>query len=430
MNPSTSKSAKRVRIYINESDQTGTFPSPTRLLEFLRKRNAAGATVLRGGAGFGASGRIHTANIVDLATDLPVIVEWVDCEERIEQLLPELLSMVIPGLVTVEDVVVALCAPHPVRDVSSELSVAAVMTREPTCVSPDTTAREVVERMREHRLRGIPVVDNSIPVGMITSSDLVARAGLGVSMSLVPGLEPLEISHALDRIYGVIARDIMIAPAVVVQGNLPLTQAATLMVMHRLKRLPVVDERGALMGIVSRVDLLRTVTDCPEREQPTKSELSSDSHVRLDKIMRCEVPTLFPHASIAEVVQAVISTRLNRALVVDANRRVVGIVSAVELLQRITPSLRSRTLAALMHRLPFLHQNPQDAEFERHARAHNADDLMSKEFMTAKPDTTLREVIDAMVEGRHKLVAVVDEKQQLMGVVDRADVLRGMLCMG
>ena len=82
-----------------------------------------------------------------------------------------------------------------------------------------------------------------------------------------------------------------------------------------------------------------------------------------------------------------------------------------------------------MHRLPFLHLSPEDAESERHARAHDARDLMTTDFVTARPDAVLQEVIDTMVGGRHKLVAVVDDKDQLMGVVDRADVLRGMLSM-
>jgi CBS domain-containing protein len=127
------------------------------------------------------------------------------------------------------------------------------------------------------------------------------------------------------------------------------------------------------------------------------------------------------------VVEAVVSTRLNRALVVDAQRRVVGLITGVELLQRVTPALRPSALAALMHRLPFLHLSSQEAESERHARARTARDLMTTNFATAKPDTPLQEVIVTMVQGTHKLVAVVDHDDKLVGVVDRADVLRGML---
>jgi CBS domain-containing protein len=365
--------------------------------------------------------------MVDLAADLPILIEWIDSVARVSELWEELLSFVTPGLVTVEDTTIALRAQQPFRDVPSELSVATVMTRDPICVTRDTTVREVVAQMREHGLRGIPVVDRAIPVGMITSSDLVTRANLGVSMSLVPGLDPSEVGDALGRLDGLLARDVMTAPAVVVRGGLPLTRVASMMVMQKLKRLPVVDERGALVGIVSRVDLLRTVTQWPECGPAETPRISSSSSVRVEKVMRREVPTVFSNASIAEVVQAVASTRLNRALVVDTERRVIGIVTAVELLERVTPGLRSTTLAALLQRLPFLHPSPAAAEAERHASARTAQDLMTTDFVTAQPDTPLKDAIQRMVQGSHKLVAVVNDRGELLGVVDRADVLRGML---
>jgi PII-like signaling protein len=58
------------------------------LLETLRRQGAAGATVTRGQAGYGAHGVIHTATVVDLSTDLPPVLEWVADAERVERLLP------------------------------------------------------------------------------------------------------------------------------------------------------------------------------------------------------------------------------------------------------------------------------------------------------------------------------------------------------
>ena len=60
MNLTSGKPAKRVRIYVNDSDHIGIFPLPQRIVELLRRHNAAGATVFRGGIGFGTSGLIHT----------------------------------------------------------------------------------------------------------------------------------------------------------------------------------------------------------------------------------------------------------------------------------------------------------------------------------------------------------------------------------
>ena len=167
--------------------------------------------------------------------------------------------------------------------------------------------------------------------------------------------------------------------------------------------------------------------DALERTRGSERDIKSNGHVTLEKFMRRDVPTVFPDTSIAQVVQAVVSTRLNRALVVDAQRHVVGLITGLELLQRVTPALRPSALAALMHRLPFLHPSSEEVESERHARARTAKDLMTTNFVTAKPDTHLQEVIATMVQGTHKLVAVVDNDARLLGAIDRADVLRGLL---
>src|SRR5262245_26475642 len=94
-----------VRILLGESDQFHHIPLSRGLLERLRREGFAGATVLHGVAGFGASSVIHTANLIDLSSDLPVIVEVVDDEAHVERLLPILDEMVTGGaLVTLERV--------------------------------------------------------------------------------------------------------------------------------------------------------------------------------------------------------------------------------------------------------------------------------------------------------------------------------------
>ena len=93
-----------VRIFLGESDKWHHTPLPRALLERLRQ-GFAGATVIHGVAGFGASNVIHTANLVELSADLPVLIEVVDDEAHVEQLLPILDEMVTGGaLVTVERV--------------------------------------------------------------------------------------------------------------------------------------------------------------------------------------------------------------------------------------------------------------------------------------------------------------------------------------
>ena len=92
------------RIFIGESDTWQHQPLALALIERLRREGFAGATVLRGIAGFGARSVLHTTNLLRLSEDLPVVIEVVDSEEHIERLLPIVDEMVGEGLVTLEKV--------------------------------------------------------------------------------------------------------------------------------------------------------------------------------------------------------------------------------------------------------------------------------------------------------------------------------------
>jgi PII-like signaling protein len=94
-----------VRVFIGDADKWHHRPLHSALLERLRKEGFAGATVIRGTAGFGASSIIHTAHLVDLSGDLPVLIEVVDDQQHVDKLFPILDEMLTSGaLVTIEKV--------------------------------------------------------------------------------------------------------------------------------------------------------------------------------------------------------------------------------------------------------------------------------------------------------------------------------------
>jgi PII-like signaling protein len=93
-----------VRIYIGESDRWQGRPLYQGIVQLLRERGVAGATVLRGIEGFGAKAHLHTTRILRLSEDLPVLIEVVDQEDRLRAILPELDAMVADGLITLERV--------------------------------------------------------------------------------------------------------------------------------------------------------------------------------------------------------------------------------------------------------------------------------------------------------------------------------------
>lgn len=105
-----------MRIFLGESDRCTGGPHEGKplyeaLLSLFRERGFAGATVLRGIAGFGASAKVHTDRILRLSLDLPIVIEVVDNEERIQKLMPELDTMIGGGLITLERAHVILYRP-------------------------------------------------------------------------------------------------------------------------------------------------------------------------------------------------------------------------------------------------------------------------------------------------------------------------------
>ncbi|HTR77164.1 MAG TPA: DUF190 domain-containing protein [Gemmatimonadaceae bacterium] len=91
-----------MRIHIGESDKFKGKPLYQQIVELLRSRHYAGATVLRGMMGFGASSKLHSDRFLELSTDLPIVIECIETEERIEAILPELDDMLGGGLITLE----------------------------------------------------------------------------------------------------------------------------------------------------------------------------------------------------------------------------------------------------------------------------------------------------------------------------------------
>ncbi|HUK65071.1 MAG TPA: DUF190 domain-containing protein [Dongiaceae bacterium] len=110
-----------MRIFIGESDRYEGRPLYDALVEMLRARGCAGATVLRGIAGFGSSSRIHTASIMRLSLDLPIVVEVVETEAKLQELLPDLDRMIGGGLITLERARVIMYRPVGVRPSQAEL---------------------------------------------------------------------------------------------------------------------------------------------------------------------------------------------------------------------------------------------------------------------------------------------------------------------
>jgi CBS domain-containing protein len=406
---------KRVRIYIGEQDKAKGHHDPLweTILQLLRKEGAAGATMVRGLAGFGAHSKLHLARLADLVPDLPVVIEWIDGPERVERLLPRVCDLVSSGTVTLEDIDIVKYTHREPRPVPPD-RVADVMTREVVSVHADTPIGEVVRMLIERDFRSVPVVDaDERLVGIITNRDLVERGGLTARLELlaVLGGAALERELAASGARGRIAADVMTQEVTFVGPDESLERAAHLMAEHRIKRLPVVDQARQLLGILSRVDVLRTMGE--DYHAPSGEQHSEPAAVHVvGDLMRRDVTSVAADATLGEVLDAVTSTRLNRAVVVDAERRVIGVVTDADLLARLDPAAQTGLLGALMGR------GRGHVDLEATAR-----DVMHAPALTVTADTPVGSAAQQMLEARRKVLPITDSEGHLLGVLDRADLL-------
>jgi len=110
-----------MRIFIGESDKHDGKPLYEALLQRFREGGLAGATVLRGVAGFGASSKVHTDKVLRLSLDLPLIIEVVETEDAIQSVLPDLDRLIGGGLITLERARVIMYRPATARPSQQEL---------------------------------------------------------------------------------------------------------------------------------------------------------------------------------------------------------------------------------------------------------------------------------------------------------------------
>jgi CBS domain-containing protein len=411
--------AKKVTIYIGESDRWRRKPLHTAILEMLKQEGCAGATVTRAISGFGAASRIHTATIVDLSADLPLVIEWVDNPARVERVMPRLREMVLEGLITVHNVEVITYSHRRLRELPLEAPVHDVMSREVHPVRPDTPLAEAVELLLDKVYRTLPVVDeNGRVIGILTDGDLLKRAKL-LAISAQRELTQAEVRQELDQIRqsGPAVGDIMTPKPVTVTPETTIAQAINLMVERDVKRLPVVDDSGKLMGMVSRVDVLRALAEPPVAETPRQFP-PPGHYVRVGDMMMTHVPTVPSNASLTEVVDLLVSHARRRVVVVDETGRVVGIITDGDLIKRATETERDSLIQSLARRLPV-------GEAKRfHLNQRTAAEVMTSPVITVTPDTSLLEALRLLLSHRIKRLPVVDVEGRLAGLVGRGGVLQ------
>jgi CBS domain-containing protein len=424
--------AKKVTIFVGQAPGDRGRHNYLRILERLKAEGAAGATAFKAMASFGARAHVHTVRLADVSPDLPVMIVWVDTIERVERILPLIWDMVPEGLITIEDTDVLVHTTTALPDLPEAVRVGEIMTREVVAVHPETPLGELVADLVRRRHRAVPVVDAERKVvGMVTSGDLVRRNGLPVRLELLRTYGASELQEEVSRLAEERreTREVMTSPVVTAHPAMDVRHAAELMQQRRLRRLPVVDAEGRLVGLVSRVDLLRTVAPASVQTQAEDRPLEhveGDAPVRA--VMSPEVPTVSPDAPLAQVVDVILSNRFKRAVVVDEQRHVLGIVTDSVLTEAMMRKRRSGLMDTLRRSLR-LFQREAEPSSQLAGTRNRARDVMltGADIVVAREEEPVQEVLADMIEKGRSIAPVADQSGMLIGVVSRADVLAALV---
>lgn len=164
--------------------------------------------------------------------------------------------------ITEEDLkrVFTLALKHARERLMRKISVGEIMTQRVVSVRKDTDIKEAARLLSENRISGMPVIDEDGKViGIVSEADILASAGVKKEHRFVDTLKRLLGEPAPSGKRGEYVREIMTSPAITTSPDADIRDVARILDAKRIKRLPVVDEKGRLIGIISRADIIRVM---------------------------------------------------------------------------------------------------------------------------------------------------------------------------
>ncbi|MGC8855767.1 MAG: DUF190 domain-containing protein [Anaerolineae bacterium] len=414
MSAQLAENAQRLTIYIGESDRWRGRPLYAVLLELLKVEGLAGATVLRGVAGFGAHSRIHTAAILRLSEDLPLRIEVVDKADKIAHAVEVISPLIGEGLITLEEVQVIKYTHRYLNPLPADKTTGEVMTREVVSLTTDMSVAEAWQTMLHTLLKALPVVNHEGKVvGMLTDEDLLERAGVAQRLAVAERLEQRFLDEEIEKLRQshLTVEAVMTKPAITVRPTDSIAYAAARMARHQIKRLPVVDEQGHLLGILSRVDILRLVA---QKESHPTAAVPFGAAKCVRDIMSSNIPVVRYDDDLRVLVDTFLEGGYHRLIVVNEEGRAIGLVSDADVIARIQPAERRGVLAAL------------SGQGKAPQLEVTAAELMSAGVLTVQPETSLIEAARLMLQQQRKWLVVVDSQEHPLGLVDRHLLLRAL----
>ncbi len=415
-----------VEIFTSEQARWQGGPLADAVVQCVHDRKAGlRCLVTRGTGGCYENGEVATDRLVALSYNMPVRITIVGACGAIDRILPEIEQMVADGIVAVHDLAVTR---HRARNAifPRHIRVRDIMTATPSRVAPDTPLGDVLRLLLSSVFTGLPVVDREgRPVGVITQTDLIYRAGMPMRLGLLALSTAESLTAVLAGLAGKKAADAMSRPALTIREDKLAVEAVALMLDKQLKRLPVVDGAGRLVGMLSRIDLFRAIMkEAPDWQSFREQRIEVDNLRCVADVMRRDTLTARPETSVEEVIEMIDTNDIQRVAVVDADNRFLGMIFDRDLLVAFSPVHYEGIWSYFVNRVPFTERGRKCRDFRELLQARTAAELMQTDIVTIGENALLDEAIRIMTARGFKRLPVVDNERRFRGMISRDSLLR------
>jgi CBS-domain-containing membrane protein len=218
----------------------------------------------------------------------------------------------------------------------------------------------------------------------------------------------------------------MTAAVVTIAPEASLGRAARVMVDKKLKRLPVVDKVGKLVGILGRLDILNTLAMVHLPEWHPAAHLIG-RQATVGEVMTREVPTVHESATVEEIFELLVSSAHKRVVVVDEKSRVVGIVADSDLISRVSRENWPGVMQIFISKMPIGKLSSDVRKHLQRLRARSAKEFMTPDVITVMDKMPVASALALSAEKRVKRLPVVNADRELVGIVGRTEMMRALL---
>ncbi len=416
---------RAIEIFTSEAARCRKKPLADAVIQYIRGlKIAARCIVTRGIAGCYEGGEVATTRLEVLSFNQPVRIYIVVPAEETDRVLDGLDGMIGEGIVALHDLNVLSYRANNTF-FPRQLKVRDVMTPSPKSVAAAAALNDTVRLLLSSVFTGVPVVDSeNRPVGVITQGDLITRGGLPLRLGLLAASDENRRESVLNQLASRQAAEVMTTPAIIIADDRPLAEAVDLMLAKGVKRLPVVDPAGRLAGMLSRLDIFRTVM----REAPDwnafRAQKIEVAHLKsVGDILRRDTHTVSPETPLDEVIRVIDHNDIQRVAVIDAEGKLLGLISDGDLLHFFKPEHEGIWQRLAKVKDPFK-QDACRGDLQRCLMATTAGAVMTTDLVTVREELLIEEAIGLMIDKALKRLPVVDADGRFKGMVSRDSLLR------